>query len=237
MKRLNTEEISAIFAQLNAIHMNSHFVYTSGKHGAHYVDKDAVGLDPETTHHLAYELAQRLCEQQVGVGGEEIIAVVGAPMGAIRLADGVAYWVNKLFPRDNRVKVRSIYADKVGDDLVIKRNFPKVFELGLGRGAFLIDDILNTGKSGKQLRDAVVRAGGVPYRLGALCNRGGNTAESLGVPGLVSLLDLKFEAFEEGEIPDWLKARQVRTDLGHGAKWLEIESNRDLAAEWLGGQH
>ena len=236
MTRLTEQDIKAIFARLNAIYTDSHFVYTSGKHGPHYVDKDSVGLDPETTHHLAYELAQRLCEQQIGAGGEEIIAVVGAPMGAIRLADSVAYWINKLFPRDNGVKVRSIYADKDGDGLVIRRGFPKVFELGLGRGAFLIEDILNTGKSAAQLRDAVERAGGVPCRLGALCNRGGNTAQSLGVPGLVSLLDLAFEAFTVEEMPDWLKRRPVRTDLGHGAKWLETESNRALAEEWLRGQ-
>ncbi len=220
MKRLTDEEIRQIFERLNAIHTDSHFVYTSGKHGPHYVNKDTVGIDPSVTKHLAYEIASRLREKLDDESWETIVAVVGAPMGAIRLSEWVAYMMGAYFPRKNSFSFASLYADKKGDDLVIGRGFDKHINTSNGCGVILIEDIINTGKSAKQLVQAVRSVGGNPLAIGALCNRGEQTANSLGVPTLLPLLELHFEAFDPNNLPDWLANRPVRIDLGHGAKFL-----------------
>lgn len=217
--RLSDSEIRRTFASMGAIHTDSHFVYTSGRHGSSYIDKDRIGLNPELTHRLAYELAERLKSVLVRA---QIVAVVGAPMGAIRLSDHVCFWLNRIFFRMDGVQFKSIYADKNDDgSLVLKRGFPKIFQEGQGGQAICIEDVLNSGDSARALVSAVREAGGEPVALGALCNRGQSTAESLGVPNFVSLMDVQFDTYSEDELPDWLARIPVRTDIGHGAKWLE----------------
>lgn len=209
---------------MGAIHTGSHFVYTSGLHGSNYVDKDRIGLDPELTQRLAYELAERLKSFLVR---DQIVAVVGAPMGALRLSDHVCFWLNRIFFRMDNVRFQSIYADKLADgSLEIRRGFPQILQGGNGNQVICIEDILNSGKSAKSLISAVRKAGGEPVALGALCNRGESTAESLGVPNLVSLMDVKFDTYLEDDLPDWLTAIPVRTDLGHGANWLAVQAQK-----------
>lgn len=217
--RLNDHDVERLFEQMNAVIKGSHFVYTSGLHGPNYVKKDLLGLDPELTDMFAYELAWRLRQNQVR---DQVVAVVGAPMGAIRLSDRVCYWLNHIYGRADGIKFWSIYADKVADGtLVIKRGFPKIFEEGHGKQVFCVEDILNTGKSGKALVDAVRAVGGEPIALGALCNRGGVTAESLGVEKLASLMNVNFETFPPDALPESLAKIPVRTDLGHGQAYLD----------------
>lgn len=217
LNRLSDGEVAEMFEENGAVIRDSHFVYTSGKHGPHFVNKDKIGLNPLLTSHLAFELAHRIRES---VNLDQVVAVVGAPMGAIRLSEQVAYWLNTICPRSDGVIFSSIYADKEGDSLVLKRGFPKVFNSVDGLGAVLIEDIVNTGKSAKQLCDAVRLACGEPTVLGVLCNRGEQTAESIRVPVFKPLMKLDFEAFTVDQMPVWLIDRPVRTDLGHGVKWL-----------------
>lgn len=227
MKRLSDKKIQDLFSEIGAIQLGSHFVYTSGRHGPNYVAKDQIGLDPKLTDHLAYELAFRLKESGLLIKNDGVVAVVGAPMGAIRLSDRVCYWLNVLFPRVDGIKLKSIYAEKREDgELSIKRGFPKIFREGNGNGIVCVEDILNTGKSALSLVSAVKTAGGNPVAIGALCNRGDSTAESLGVPNLVSLMNVKFDTFPEDGLPEWLTAIPVRTDLGHGAHWLETQAQK-----------
>lgn len=230
MTRLSEQDIKAILARWNAIHTDSHFVYSGGKHGPHYIAKDTVGLKAKTTQHLAHELAWRLHEAEFYGFKDNIRTVVGAPMGAVRFADHVAYWLEELFD----MPVKSIYAEKQDKNtMIIRPAFHEVLQEG---DVLCIEDIINDGVGARQLVSAVEVADGRPAITGALCNRGDETASSINVNLLVSLLNVKFEKFTEEEMPDWLRERPVRTDLGHGAEWLQTQSNRELAKAFFGGE-
>jgi len=220
LPRLTQSDIRTLLS--HAIHLDSHFVYSGGKHGPHYIAKDTAGLKAKFTHHLAHELAWRLSEADFYGFKNNTRTVVGAPMGAIRFADHVAFWLEELFD----MPVNSIYAEKQDKNtMFIRPAFHDVIREG---DTLCIEDIINDGVGARQLVSAVKVADGRPAIMGALCNRGGQTADSIGVGLLVSLLDVNFEKYDADKMPDWLRARPVRTDLGHGKEYLdELEGKRN----------
>jgi len=72
--------------------------------------------------------------------------------------------------------------------------------------------------------DAIRAAGGEVIGVGALCNRSGGkvAADTLGVPELFALMNLRMEMFKEEECPLCEKygPKSVRTDLGKGKEFL-----------------
>lgn len=111
-----------------------------------------------------------------------------------------------------------------GDSLAIKRN---LFTIKRGQAkhiagktkVLVVEDILNTGGSAALTVKAVREAGGEVVAVGALVNRGGVTAEGLGVPYLVSLLNVTMSAWDETECP-LCPDTPINTEVGHGKEFL-----------------
>ena len=55
---MNEPEIMQKFVAVGAIISDSHFVYTSGRHGSVYVNKDALYVHPEIISALCQRMAQ-----------------------------------------------------------------------------------------------------------------------------------------------------------------------------------
>lgn len=79
---------------------------------------------------------------------------------------------------------------------VFKRGYGKIIS---GKRVAVCDDILTTGGSLARLVDAVYDCGGIVAGAVVIWNRGGVTAESIGVPCLVSLLDETIPSWAEEE--------------------------------------
>lgn len=208
--RLNKKAIELFLANLNAIHTESHFVGTSGKHLNAYVNKDALGCDPRILESLAYELGCRVIEQ---VGTEGLEATIGAPMGAIAFGNRVALHLDS--------SAKAYYVEKTGngqnDPFEMRKSFADAIE---GKSVICVEDIINTGGSAEKTIKAVKDVGGIPLGVIAICNRGGVTAKQLGVKFVISLLDVSLDAFDAHDCP-MCKARiPMRTDLGHGKKFI-----------------
>ena len=81
---MNNDEIMQALADVNAIITGSHVVYTSGRHGTAYVNKDALYLHPRLT--------ERLCGVMAGDYAADAIAVVAGPtVGGVILSQWVAW--------------------------------------------------------------------------------------------------------------------------------------------------
>ena len=107
-------EIIKIFEESQAIITGSHVVYTSGKHGAEYVNKDAVY--PYTSK------LSRLCECIAeDFEDTEIDVVVGPVVGGIALAQWTAHHLSLLKGKE----ILAVCADKNGDGFVIERGQDK----------------------------------------------------------------------------------------------------------------
>ncbi len=214
---LTTDKITHLLANLGVVITNSHIVYTSGKHGSAYVNKDAIYPHTRETSELCFALADRITDIKV-VNDVPLIpkAVVAPAVGGVILSQWTAHHLSG-YCSDRWMGIPALYADKVGDGFVIKRGYEKIVA---GKKTLVVEDILNTGGSALKTVEAVRKAGGDVVAVGALCNRGGVTAEELGVPHLVTLLDVKMDAWDAAECPLCAQGVPINTSVGHGAEFL-----------------
>ena len=206
---MSQQEILDILAKINAVITRSHVVYTSGKHGSAYVNKDAIYPHTQLTSELCYEFADEFYADKVDV-------VIAPAIGGVILSQWTAYHLTIAQDRE----VPGVYAEKVegGDAFVIKRGYDKLI---VGKRVLVVEDILTTGGSVKKVIEAVRAIGGNVIGVGALCNRGGVTAQDLGdVPKLVSLLDIKLDAWDAENCPLCAKSIPINTDVGKGREFL-----------------
>ena len=195
------ERAAAILAESGAIITDSHIVYTSGRHGSAYVNKDAVYPHTERVSELCRLIAD-------AVGGDEIDVVCGPATGAIILAQWTGHHLGR----------PAIYAEKAGGGgMVLKRGYDR---LVAGKRVLLVEDVLNTGGSLYDTVRAVEGAGGQVVVAAALVNRGGVTAANVGVPVLVSLLELSLDSWAAAECPLCRTGVPVNTDVGKGREFL-----------------
>jgi orotate phosphoribosyltransferase len=221
--RLDKDAVKKILEGREAIITDSHFVYSQptghGDHGSAYVNKDAIYPDPGEVSKLCLEMAYRLkpVVEKYAIG-----AVVGPEKGALILSSWLSYHLWNIYGSDSRyaehygTPMAAVYAEKdPAGGFVIKRGYDKLVHEREGK-VIVVEDILNSGGTVSEVLKTVRNLGGDPVAVVAICNRGGVTAESLGVPFLDSLLNVPLQKWPEADCPLCKKGVPVRTDLGHG---------------------
>lgn len=201
MSALAAARARAILAEARAMITDSHVVYTSGKHGRAYVNKDAVYPSTARVAELCRFLAEVAAPHRPEI-------VCGPAMGGIILAQ----WTG------HHLGVPAVYAEKAPEGgMALRRGYDK---LVAGKRVLVVEDVLNTGGSIKDAIAAVRAAGGDVVVAAALVNRGGITAADLGVPVLVTLLDVDLEAWDAAACPLCRDRVPVNTDVGKGREFL-----------------
>lgn len=226
---MNEKQILEIFGRVGAIITNSHIVYTSGKHGSAYINKDALYPHTRETSQLCLEIAERFADDKVKV-------VVAPAVGGVILSQWVAFHLTKITGHE----VLGVYAEKeTGSFLhpdsvgrlegptriayeetgrfVIKRGYDK---LVAGERALVVEDVINTGHSIEKTIKATRAAGGNIVCAGSLCNRGGIKPEHLEISRLDSLVNIKMDAWDEKDCPLCKQGIPINTDVGHGRFYL-----------------
>jgi orotate phosphoribosyltransferase len=190
-----------ILAEARAIVTASHVVYTSGKHGSAYVNKDAVYPNTARVAELCRYLADAAAPHRPEV-------VCGPATGGIILAQWTAHHLG----------VPAVYAEKAPDGgMVLKRGYDK---LVAGKRVLVVEDVLNTGGSIRDTVRAVRAAGGDVVLAAALVNRGGVTAADVEAPALTALLDVELDAWDAAACPLCRDRVPVNTDVGKGREFL-----------------
>ena len=153
---VNAEEI---FKKSGAI-LQGHFLLTSGVHSPVYWEKSRVVQFPSYTEQLCQMIAARFREQAAQV-------VAGPTTVGIILAYEVA----------RQLGVRSIFAEKDGTE----RTFRRGFSIDPGERVLIVDDILTTGGSIREVMAAVNKLGGKVIGIGVLVDRSEQKME-FGIP-------------------------------------------------------
>jgi orotate phosphoribosyltransferase len=196
-----------ILAEAHAMITGSHIVYTSGKHGSAYVNKDAVYPNTARVAELCRFLADAAAPHRPEI-------VCGPAMGGIILAQ----WTG------HHLGLPAVYAEKRGDGgMVLKRGYDK---LVAGKRVLVVEDVLNTGGSIKETIAAVREAGGDVVAAAALVNRGAVTAAQVGAPALTALLDVTLDAWDADACPLCRDGVPINTDVGKGREFLAQRSAR-----------
>lgn len=193
-----------ILADAGAVITGSHVIYTSGRHGSAYVNKDAVYPDTRAVSQLCESLAEVARPQRPEI-------VCGPALGGIILAQWTAHHLD----------LPAVYAEKLPEGgLGLRRGYDKLVR---GRRVLVVEDILNTGGSVAQAIDAVRAAGGEVVSVAALVNRGAVTAEQLGVPALAALVAIDLDSWTASECPLCRDGVAVNTDVGKGREFLAAQ--------------
>ncbi len=153
----NVEEI----LQKAGAMLKGHFLLVSGVHSPIYWEKFRVLQFPTYTEQLCRMIADHFQKEGIQV-------VAGPTTGGIILAFEVA----------RQLGIRGIFAEKEGTD---KRAFRRGFSIDPGERVLVVDDIVTTGNSVRQVIDAVTRQGGKVVGVGVLVNRSEQELE-FGVP-------------------------------------------------------
>lgn len=211
---LSEAEVMTILRQVGAIITDSHLVYTSGRHGRSYVNKDA--LYPHTAE--TSKICGRIAEQFVGLG---VDVVAGPTIGGVIMAQWVAHHLSQV----TFLPVLAVYAEEVEVEGKRARAFRRGYaDIIASQRVLIVEDILTTGGSVRQVIAAVQAAGGTVVGVGALCNRGNITAQTLGVPTLTALVNLPLESWEADTCPLCQQGVPINTRVGKGAAFVRQRS-------------
>ena len=205
---MEKDVLRGMFEEVGAIITKTHVVYTSGRHGSAYINKDALYPHTEITSTLCQEMAKKFRDENIDV-------VAGPTIGGVVLSQWVAFHLSKVSGKG----VCSVYAEK-GEDgqRLFKRGFDKLVK---GKNVLVVEDILTTGGSMRKVVDAARNLKANVVGCVALCNRGAVTIADLGnVPRFETLIDIDFESWEESECPLCKKDIPIDTSIGKGREYL-----------------
>jgi orotate phosphoribosyltransferase len=172
-----SEELLEMLRRAGAV-LEGHFKLTSGRHSGTYFEKFQVLQYPAYT--------QRLCGLIAGHFRDSNVELVAGPTtGGIILSFEVA----------RQMGLRGIFAETVGEE----RRFLRGFRVNPGERVLVVDDVLTTGGSIRQVIDAVRRAGGEPVGVAVLVDRTGGKVD-FGLP-FFACLELVVPSYEAAECP------------------------------------
>lgn len=174
---MNDTTVLHMLEETNAV-MHGHFLLTSGLHSPTYVEKFNVLQQPRYTEALCKEIAARFVNDNVEL-------VVGPMTGGILLAYEVA----------KNLGTRFFFTERVNGKMTFKRGF----HIEPGNRVLIVEDIVTTGGSVREVLDVVKSEGGVPVGVGLLVDRSGGKVD-FGVR-TEPLLRLDVEAYKPEECP------------------------------------
>src|SRR6266576_1292143 len=178
--------------------LRGHFVYTSGRHGADYLEKFQILEDPKATSALAAMIAKEFRRLT-----PELVA--GPTTGGIILAYEVA----------RQLGVSAVYVER-GETggRVLRRGF----EVPPGTRVLVVDDVVTTGGSVAETEACIMKAGGVIIGIGVLADRTAGRAAT-NVP-FYACLTVDFPSYPPDSCPQCAAGIPVAAPRGSGKKVL-----------------
>lgn len=213
-----SENIIEILKKAKAILTDDHFVYTSGKHGSVYVNKDL--LYPHAT--TMYKVGKMFAEK---FKNEDIDVVAAPALGGIILTTWTAYHLSIMKKREIlnvcTEKDKGTTADAAESEQIFRRGYGEFVK---GKKVLVLEDLTTTGISVKKCVEAVRSAGGKVVAVCIMVNRDPVhvTSKTIGAP-FYSLGVFPAEAFNEKDCPLCKKGVPINTAVGHGKKYLEAK--------------
>jgi orotate phosphoribosyltransferase len=162
--------------------LQGHFLLTSGLHSPRYLQCARVLMDPDLATRLCAELAARLRPR---LEGAAVSAVVAPALGGVLVAHEVA----------RALGCRALFTERQDGGMTLRRGFA----LEAGEPVVVVEDVITTGGSTREVMDAVRTRGGRVLAVGSLVDRSGGAVD-LGVPR-ESLLALEVETYAADACP------------------------------------
>ena len=185
---MTEDEILSEFRAAEAL-LEGHFLLSSGRHSAHYLQCARLLMNPERAGRIAMAIVQSIPREI----RSEIQAVVSPAMGGIIIGHEIG----------RTLSVDAMFLERPEGVFGLRRGFSLVD----GTKVLMMEDVVTTGLSGREAIQAVEAAGGVVIAAGAVVDRSAGDVD-LGVP-FFPLIQLNFPTYAAGELPPELAATQA----------------------------
>jgi orotate phosphoribosyltransferase len=185
---MSEDEVLAEFRASKAL-LEGHFLLSSGRHSAHYLQCARVLMAPERASRLAVALAAKLPHDI----RRQITKVVSPAMGGIVIGHEMG----------RALQVDALFVERPTGTFELRRGFA----LDEGDKVLMVEDVVTTGKSSREAIAAVEEAGGKVLAEAALVDRSGGSVD-LGVP-FVPLVQLNFPTYAADELPPELAGSEA----------------------------
>ncbi len=173
---LTKEKILEIFKEADVL-KEGHFLLTSGRHSDKYLQCACLFRNTKYAEPLCAELAENFKNENIDV-------VIGPAMGAIQMA----YEVSR------HLDCQNFFAEREDGVMKLRRGFDVN-----GMRVLVVEDVVTTGGSVKEVIEAVKRDGGTVCGVGLIVDRTGGKCD-FGVP-VKSIIAMEVESWEADECP------------------------------------
>lgn len=185
---MTEDEVLSEFRASEAL-LEGHFLLSSGRHSAHYLQCARVLMDPMRASRLAAALVARMPREL----RQQIQKIVSPAMGGIIFGHEMGRALGQV----------ALFVERPAGQFEFRRGF----RLAEGDKVLLVEDVVTTGLSSGEAIKAVEDAGGEVIALAALVDRTGGEAK-FSVP-FHALVTISFPTYAEDEVPTELASIPV----------------------------
>lgn len=182
---MNDEDVLAEFRASKAL-LEGHFLLSSGRHSAHYLQCARVLMHPDRAGRLAAALAARLPRDL----RKELTKVVSPAMGGVIIGHEMG----------RALGIEAMFVERPEGTFELRRGFT----LEPGDKVLLVEDVVTTGLSSREAIKAIEETGAKVIAAAALVDRSAGAVD-LGVP-FYPLIAINFPTYAADELPAELAA-------------------------------
>lgn len=175
---MNENEILAMYEDAGAL-LNGHFILSSGRHSARYLQSALVLMDINNATALASELIAK-------VDVEQIDMVVSPAIGGLVIGQEVARQLQKPF----------IFTERKEGEMQLRRGF----SIPQGARLLVVEDVITTGGSVRECMSVVRECGGEPVKVMAVVDRSPDAEGRFDVP-FDTAVGLSVETYAADDCP------------------------------------
>ena len=174
---MTKDEIIAMLKEADVL-LEGHFLLTSGRHSDKYMQCAKIFQNAKYSVTLCAEQVEQYKDDNIEV-------VIGPAIGAIQMS----YEVGK------QLGVRNIFAERENGVMTLRRGF----SIEKGQRVLIVEDVVTTGGSVKEVMKLVEECGGEIVGIGSIVDRTGGKID-FGVP-YRSAFSMDITSYEAEECP------------------------------------
>ncbi len=174
---LTKERIIEVLKEAGVL-LEGHFLLTSGRHSNKYLQCAKIFQQTKYSEELCKDLAEKFKDDGIDI-------VIGPALGAVQMAYEVSRWLD----------VKNIFTERDNGVMTLRRNFT----IEEGQRVLVVEDVVTTGGSVKEVIEIVKGFGGVVAGVGVIVDRTGGKID-FGTR-LESVISVEVESYLPEECP------------------------------------